>query len=215
MKAIDMKRDLRSRFGLARDQRSRQTCLAFAMSDSHAAARGDPWAPLSCEYLFYHAKLRDKRPAHEGTTIAAIRTAMRLDGQPLEIDWPYMDVLPQDLDKWKPPTGVGTVYRRASVTRASAFTNVWDAIEADTPAVVVMTISNAFFLPDADCVVDSTESVDPSLRHAVLAVAIGVRASDKFILVRNSWGDQWGCSGYAWLSEKYATPRILSTIIVN
>ncbi len=58
MSAITVRHDLRGRFGSARDQEGRETCLAFAMSDAHAAARGDPWSPLSCEYLFYHAKQR-------------------------------------------------------------------------------------------------------------------------------------------------------------
>src|SRR5436305_462757 len=56
MSSITVSRDLRGRFGSARDQEARQTCLAFAMSDAHAAAIGGMWSPLSCEYLFYHAK---------------------------------------------------------------------------------------------------------------------------------------------------------------
>lgn len=66
MSEIIVRRDLRGRFGAARDQGGRETCLAFALSDTHAAARGLPWSPLSCEYLFYHAKQRDKTPPHGG-----------------------------------------------------------------------------------------------------------------------------------------------------
>src|SRR5205085_5453343 len=84
MSAITIRHDLRDRFGPARDQGGRETCLAFAMSDAHAAARGNPWAALCCEYLFYHAKQRDRTPADEGTTIHAIRAALEHDGQPAE-----------------------------------------------------------------------------------------------------------------------------------
>ncbi len=97
MSAIAVRRDLRGRFGPARDQGGRETFFAFAMSDGHAAARGNPWSPLSCEYLFYHAKQRDKAPPDEGTTIPAIRAALRHDGQPVEAAWPYLSSLPADL----------------------------------------------------------------------------------------------------------------------
>jgi hypothetical protein len=40
--AIDILCDIRPRFGPARDQGPRPTCLAFAISDAHAALR-EPW----------------------------------------------------------------------------------------------------------------------------------------------------------------------------
>src|SRR5947209_11100339 len=116
MSAITVRHDLRGRFGPARDQGGRATCLAFALSDAHAAALAQPGTPLSCEYLFYHAKQHDKTPAHAGTTIPAIRAALERDGQPVESAWPYLSALPADLAQWKPPAEVGTLFRRPSRT---------------------------------------------------------------------------------------------------
>jgi hypothetical protein len=185
------------------------------MSDVHAADRGLPWLALSCEYLFYQAKQRDGTPAQEGTTMSAARAALEHDGQPLETGWPYLTALPADLKLWRPPLNVGTIHRRQSEMRGHAFAQVWDAVEADRPTVIGMTLSTAFFLPDGEGVVDSGEPSDPNLRHALVAVATGNRAKERLVLVRNSWGGKWGLSGYAWLAERYATTRIFVAVTIT
>jgi hypothetical protein len=215
MNSITVRHDLRGRFGPARDQGGRETCLAFAMSDAHAAAIGEPWSPLCCEYLFYQAKQRDKTPAHQGTTVPAIRVALEHDGQPVETAWPYLSTLPADLAKWKPPAKIGTLFRRKSKANRTAFDEVWKAVEGDLPTLIGMTLSGAFFGPDSDGVVDSDEPEEPNVKHAVLVVATGKRGKKRLMLIRNSWGDTWGLSGYAWLSERYLIPRVRVALTVN
>ena len=63
--------------------------------------------------------------------------------------------------------------------------------------------------PDNYGVIDSAESIDPSRVHALITVGYGVRGTNGFTLVRNSWGVEWGLSGYAWLSDVYLMPRII------
>jgi hypothetical protein len=215
MSPITIRRDLRDRFGPARDQGDRNTCLAFALSDLHSAVIGGAWAPLCCEYLFYHAKQRDPTPLDDGTTISAIRAALKEDGQPVESAWPYLAAVPADLALWKPPASVGALYRRGSRQGAKAFDTAWDSVESGTPALVGMSFSQAFWVPNTECVVDADEPEDPDLRHAVVAVATGERAGKRLVLARNSWGAAWGREGYAWLSERYAAPRIMAVLTLK
>jgi hypothetical protein len=202
-------------FGPARDQGSRETCLAFALSDAHAAKRQATWAPLSCEYLFYQAKQRDRTPSDQGTTISAIRAGLDQNGQPLESGWPYLKSLPADLRDWKPPVNAGQLYRRGSRVDVPAFDQVWNKVEANDPIVLGITISAAFYTPDTQGLVDSGEALDPNLRHAVVAVATGARGKERILLVRNSWGGGWGLSGYAWLTETYVGPRLIALVTLN
>jgi hypothetical protein len=215
MNAISVRHDLRVRFGRPRDQGSRATCVAFAVSDSHAATRGAPWTPLSCEYLFYHAKQRDGTSVNEGTTVPAVQAALREDGQPIETGWAYLRVLPANIGHWRPPAAIGPVHRHPSQRREHSFQRVWEAIESGTPPVICMTISAAFFGPDREGVVDASEPEEPQLRHAVVAVGTGQRGTLRHVLVRNSWGESWGLSGHAWLSERYAAPRFFVALAIQ
>jgi len=213
MSAILILRDFRNLFGPARDQGTRQTCLAFAMSDAHAAAIGEPWVPLSCEYLFYHAKQRDGTPPTTGTTVANSRAALEHDGQPAETGWPYARSVAAAT--WRPPANVGTLFRRTSEVRGASFDVLWAALEEGGPALLIMSLSDAFYVPSKDGVVDSTEIDSPTVQHAVLAVGLGHQQGVRFILVRNSWGPYWGMGGHAWLSERYVSRRITVILVIR
>jgi hypothetical protein len=206
--------DLRGSFGPARDQNPRPTCLAFAASDAHAAARPG-WEPLSAEWAYYHALKRDGGRPDEGATLGAMLATIKSDGQPVEDEWPYMKAPITDIKSWKPPARARQLFFRDHATCTVTVQNVIDQLNAGCPVLLTMTLSDAFFHPSADGIIDRNEPPDPKRRHAVVAVGHGESGSDRLVLIRNSWGEAWGLNGHAWIAVDYLTPRLTGAAIMT
>ncbi|KTE19815.1 peptidase C1 [Sphingopyxis sp. H050] len=210
---IAIKTDLRHLLGPVRDQGARPTCLAFAASDGHAALRDG--TPLSCEYAYFHAQRRGGRAADQGATLSTMLDALRLDGQPAESGWPYLDIVPGD--EWAPPAMAGPCFGRKGGAATLDFSSILASLDANRPVLLLSTLSVSFFQPTGEGLVDpaNDEMPDASLRHAILAVGHGLADGQSAILVRNSWGVGWGVEGHAWLTEKFLKPRLFATAILT
>ena len=210
---VDSIVDLRHLFGNARNQGKRPTCLAFAVSDAHAAIRG-AWAALSCEFIFCKAQERGKKPPTQGATLTHILEALRHDGQPEEVGWPYL-ALPPDHATWAPPAEVGTLYRRdGGKIPLGALVNPLDQGRA---VILLSYLSDSFYAPSAEAVISpaAKENADPLRRHAVIAVGHGTWNGERVVLVRNSWGAGWGDQGYGWLTETFLAPRLFAAAVLT
>lgn len=213
---IDIKTDLRPLLGPVRDQGARPTCLAFAASDTHAGLR-EGWTPLSCEYAFFRAQQRSGRRHDQGATLSAMLETLRLDGQPAESGWPYLDTVPDNPVHWTPPSDVGPRFGRTGGPAAIDLGPIVEALDSRKPVMLLSTLSQSFFAPANEGLVDpaNDEKPDPSLRHAIVAVGHGQAAGQNAILIRNSWGAGWGVDGHAWLTEKFLKPRLFATAILT
>jgi hypothetical protein len=213
---INVKSDLRASFGPARDQGNRPTCLSFAMSDAHAAARDD-LSPLSCEFAYFHAQRRANRPPSVGATLSAMLSAIREDGQPFETGWPYLTAVPADLTTWTPPATAKPVFRRAGVSGSDKIEDIIAELGQGKPVVTLMRLSESFFRIDATAIVDEQPGEKPSfsMRHAVIAVGYGELNGQRVVLMRNSWGLKWGSNGYGWITEKYLQPRVIRLVTLQ
>ena len=115
--SIDVLVDLRERFGPARNQGARPTCMAFAASDTHSFAHGMT-KYLSAEYAHYKAVLRRKPlNPNRGVPISLMINAIREDGQPPEDDWPYLTVIPSPLSAWVPPKNCARIFRHSMLRK--------------------------------------------------------------------------------------------------
>jgi len=66
-------------------------------------------------------------------------TALREDGQPLEMEWPYLDALPDNLATYTPPQGMA-VFRRLGETLPPTLDVIVDhLLSGGTSLLVTMT----------------------------------------------------------------------------
>ena len=205
---ISIIKDLRGHFGPARDQDPRPTCMAFAGSDAHAGARPG-WNPLSVEWAYYHALLRDGSKPHEGLSLAAMLATLENDGQPVEVEWPYIASLFADFASYRPPIVGSAIFKRKSKVLSATIDEILAYLGADRPVLFLMSISPLFYSVPSSGIVSGTEPIQRNRIHALVAVGHGTNSGKRLVLVRNSWGEGWGLNGHAWLDEEYLKPRLL------
>lgn len=212
---VGILRDLRDVFGPARDQGRRPTCIAFALTDAHAAARR-PYQELSVDHLYYHAVQRSPGgDPHGGVSLDPAIDALRLDGQCLEAGWRYTDPLPTDLAAWRPPATATPVYRRDSDLVRALVASVIDRLNTGVPVVLILLLGERFYVPESGLIAPGPNDADASY-HAVIAVGHGKTVGGEHcVLIRNSWGLGWGLRGHAWVTSSYLERRLCHAIVMS
>lgn len=203
MNSIQISVDLRGRFGAARNQGSRPTCMAFAASDAHSFAHGMA-KYLSAEYAHYSAaKRRKPLDPNRGVPMRLMIDAVREDGQPPEEVWPYLAALPSPLSAWAPPKNTAPIFRHPMVTRPTDVSSIFAALNSGQPALLAARVTEQFYLPATGYIIKTIPGDRDAGNHALVAVGHGTIRADTVLLVRNSW-DKDGPTG--------ATPGSHATI---
>lgn len=199
--------DLRDQFGEIRDQGQRPTCMAFAASDTHSFARRSR-EPLSVEYAFYYAVQRMIIPDRtQAVSFDLISQALSIDGQPSEVSWPYVSNL-LTTDEWKPPKISGIIFKRNSEGSLTNLESIYTSLDDNQPLILIIKISRSFFYATKEILLRKDK--EPTINtHTIIAVGYGESRGTRCLLIRNSWGNQWGMDGYAWIDEDYLRPRLL------
>lgn len=196
------------RFGPARHQGMRLTCLAFAASDLNRMFASAPEA-LSPEFLYQHAgAITPGWVAGDGLYLAPTLQAVGHPGQPLDIHYPYQPGAPTAVGTPVPPAGAA-MYRSPLRPVAPTAKDVVNELRQGHAVGLVVESTLTLFKP-VDGVVAFTPDILPDRAHAVLAVGVGESSAGQIhVLVRNSWGVSWGLEGHAWLPEDYINTHAL------
>lgn len=198
--------DMRSQFGPVRDQGPRPTCLAFAASSAHEHSLRRPDF-LSVDFLYGCGVRRSHKDMDRGISLHAAAEALEADGQPDEIHLPYsLDIrtLPARIASVSAPT-----FRCRPTFRNATVSEVFALLDSGHSVVLALRISAAFHAPGVNATILTRNPDRDTGAHAVVALGHGARAQERFLLVRNSWGSGWGENGHAWVSESYASGRLL------
>ena len=193
----------------------RSTCLSWAVTASHNHAVGSD-ADLSVEYLHW---VTHKYPPGRGR-VSSARQALENDGQPPAIQWAYLEDLVEDPATYCVPDAVRGPFQRGSVrVCGSDFDSIEVELEAGRCPVVALRVTDAFLAAAGGIVLEDGAGQDG---HAVVAVGAArysgassvVRDGTRFICVRNSWGQSWGASGHALISEDAALACVIGAFAV-
>lgn len=201
--------DLSIGWGPSHFQGMRPTCLAFALSDLNRHAN-NATSTLSAEYLYRSAARRmPSWQAGHGLYLASALEAVAQPGQPTALSCPYSTDEPAE----RPPSIplLPTVPVDASKLYASPVhaldvdsTKVEAELLIGNPVGLVLRLTESFYKPVMG-VIDFSHKVLDGLHHAVVAIGLGTHGMthEPHILIRNTWGADWGDAGNAWLPFNY------------
>lgn len=198
--------DLRSTLPPIRDQGPRPTCLAHATTAAHEKCRGSI-TPLSPEYLHFFAT----GSVPSGVSFAKIATTLTDKGQPIEADCPYQESDPPM--GWKPRRGLELFRRESHEAAGSTMKEIERLIRGGDVLVLGIALTDGFLMPSSPWNISS----DGPLRglHAVNGVGLGNFRANRVVLIRNSWGSDWGDNGHAWLDGTFIARHLKKVLFLT
>lgn len=209
--------DYRSSLPPAFDQGARGSCVACASAWTLKAyeeiVQGDyPSSGLSAAFLYSMCKQVDGLPGEEGTTPRAALQVLKNNGVCSEEVMPYYLLsdlaAPQTPEVSPGALSAARDYRIQSYARLLSYTDqdrsqallsLRQALQQQGPLLLALMVSENF-VPDKEGMLPLPEGLSQG-GHAVGIV--GDLPEKEALILRNSWGADWGEDGYAYLPYRW------------
>jgi len=202
--------DLRPSLPTVRDQGARSTCLAFAVTAAHEIIRNDHNGvieDLSEEVLYWGCKQvdGDREP---GSVFSSASAALMQWGQPREELWPYNGNRDDTDLSYSPPDGAldGASCFKAPMRRISAnIQSIKSWLSRGYTVALGIILCQGFYTPFRGTIPMPISDEELTEGHAILVVGYedSSAVGEGFLVLRNSWGVDWGEEGYAYLPYTY------------
>ena len=199
--------DFRKLMDEVRDQGSRPTCVAFALTAAHEKWRvaAENISEDLCEEFLYWAAKKVDMNGLAGTSLNSAAKALGDTGQPNEDSWPYDSEFDDSLSNLEPPALLDFDKCIQLETEALdlTLTEIKSRLSSEDAVVLVVPVCDSFFITDDGFMqLPSPEEIIADL-HAVLIVGYDDSLHNGVLMIRNSWGADWGDEGYGYLPYSY------------
>lgn len=213
--------DLRSGFANIKNQGSQGACGAFSVVSMieyliHRSLPASPHPDLSEAFLYYYSRACDGKTGEDcGTSFYSSVKALMEHGICAESLHPYRE---EEYSRQPSQEAIDDALKRM-VTEAKnvecSIGAIKSAISDGYPVAISTRLFDSFagngsgFVPFPD----ESELSAPESYHAM--VVAGYSDADRVLVVRNSWGSNFGDGGYCYLPYAYAEKYIRQAIIIT
>jgi hypothetical protein len=184
-----------------RNQGDRPTCVAFAVSAAHEWVANDT-VVRSPEDAMWAAHQVGSVPGREETTVSWALAGLTQHGHSHETAWPY------GAPRWiagRPAAALEPTNRRSlppwhDLGALPSFDAVVRELESGRPIVLTLRVVPSAWR-DAGGLIDANAGAKTPGNHGVLAV--GALEDPERVVIKNSWGANWGDKGYGYVTRRY------------
>jgi C1A family cysteine protease len=202
--------DLREWDSPIESQRSLGSCSGNAMTNAYELTvkriYPDRFTELSRLFVYYNSRVIDNTTGEDvGAYLRSTLAAVKHQGICTEKLWPYN----VDLFNVQPPAECYQDAAQRTITNYQSLDtldDVLDALNQNKPVIIGLTVYDSFNQVDRyDPVIKmpSRSELGQGGGHAMTAV--GYDLNRRQILVKNSFGTDWGTMGYGWLPFDYVS----------